>query len=72
MIIGNSIENTACKKKVNVCIADLFRYPFTLFISKSLTAKSNQTGNYIRKLQKTRNAYGRHGCLRIRKKEASL
>jgi hypothetical protein len=70
MIFGNSIENTACKK--NVCIADLIRYPFTLFISKSLTAKSNQTGNFIRKLQKTRNAYGRHDSLRIRKNQASL
>jgi hypothetical protein len=72
MIFGNSIENTACKKKVNVFIADLFSYPFTLSISKSLTAKSNQAGNLIRKLQKTRNAYGRHGCLRIRMKEVSL
>ena len=58
-IFKNSIENTAYKydfkielhsnttlnKKVHILLVDLIWLPLTLFISKTITAKSNHAGN---------------------------
>jgi hypothetical protein len=39
-------------KKVNILIVDLFWPPLTLFISKTITTKSNHAGHFIKKLHK--------------------
>ena len=53
-IFRNSTENTAIQiqSTKNKHFYYIFLAPFDLFTSKSITAKSNHAGNFIRKLHK--------------------